>query len=407
MRLNTPPVRRAVALAVAMLLASASMAAGAPTDTSGTPAPDTVTAPTAPKPAPSAIPVPVDPRVEAFREELARRQARLAEFQAQLDVLDRELAIATEAYNLANEQLSATQERLSVTTQDLGAAQSALDEQSRILANRVEAMYRDGELNVADILLSSKSIPDFFERIQFITTIAAADAGVAGDLKAQRDQISGQELDLREAEIQARALEFALKARRIEIELRIAERESMLASAEADLAALLGSEAAARSADERALWREILSGAGRAGVVVEPGSPVETALAYHGVPYVWGGASPAGFDCSGLVMYVMKQHGVNLPHYSGSQYLLGTKVQPGDLKPGDAVFFGSPVYHVGLYVGGGYFVQAPRTGDFVKVSKLADRKDFVGARRYAWQPRVGLPRGVSATSLPAGVITAR
>jgi len=155
------------------------------------------------------------------------------------------------------------------------------------------------------------------------------------------------------------------------------------------IGALLDSQAADRRLAEAELLREVLSGANRAGIVVEPGSPVETALAYHGVPYLWGGATPSGFDCSGLILYVYKQHGVNLPHYSGAQFQLGEKISPAGLQPGDVVFFGSPVYHVGMYVGAGYFIHAPRTGDFVKLSKLADRKDYAGARRYDWSYRTG------------------
>ena len=132
----------------------------------------------------------------------------------------------------------------------------------------------------------------------------------------------------------------------------------------------------------------MLSGASKAGIVVEPGSPVETALAYHGVPYLWAGATPSGFDCSGLILYVYKQHGVTLPHYSGSQFLLGEKVAYADLQPGDVVFFGSPIHHVGMYIGGGYFLHAPRTGDFVKITKLADAQRL---RRRPPLP-VGVPR---------------
>ncbi|MRR12177.1 NlpC/P60 family protein, partial [bacterium] len=132
---------------------------------------------------------------------------------------------------------------------------------------------------------------------------------------------------------------------------------------------------------------QVLAGVNKAGIVVEPGSPVETALGYHGVPYLWGGETPSGFDCSGLVLYVFKQHGVSLPHYSGSQFQLGEKVAPADLQPGDVVFFGSPIYHVGMYVGGGYFIHAPRTGDFVKLSRLSERSDYAGARRYEWSLR--------------------
>src|SRR5207253_3759026 len=95
------------------------------------------------------------------------------------------------------------------------------------------------------------------------------------------------------------------------------------------------------------------------------------ALHYLGVPYVWGGASPAGFDCSGLVMYVYAQVGVALPHYAAAQYALGTPVSPDQLQPGDLVFFDG-LDHVGIYIGGGQFVHAPHTGDVVKISSLAE-----------------------------------
>ena len=169
----------------------------------------------------------------------------------------------------------------------------------------------------------------------------------------------------------------------------------MLAEAQADLLELLDQEAARRSVEEADLLRSILSGANAAGIEVTPGSPVETALAYHGIPYLWGGETPAGFDCSGLVLYVFRQHGVELPHYSGSQFLLGDKVVPAALQPGDVVFFGSPIHHVGIYIGGGYYIHAPRTGDFIKISPLAKRRDYAGARRYDWVPRVLPPKGVS------------
>ena len=150
----------------------------------------------------------------------------------------------------------------------------------------------------------------------------------------------------------------------------------MLTGAQIDLLTFLDEEAARRRVEQEALMDAILSGASDIGITVVPDGPVETALAYHGIPYLWGGESPAGFDCSGLVKYVFAQHGVTLPHYSGSQFLMGDRVLPQDLMPGDVVFFGTPVHHVGIYVGAGYFIHAPRTGEFVKVSPLIDRSDY-------------------------------
>jgi cell wall-associated NlpC family hydrolase len=112
------------------------------------------------------------------------------------------------------------------------------------------------------------------------------------------------------------------------------------------------------------------------------------ALRYLGIPYVWAGASPAvGFDCSGLVMFVYGQLGVQLTHYSGAQWHEGAPVALGELEPGDLVFFypsSRGPQHVGMYIGNGEFVHAPHRGDVVKISSLADpsyRLVYAGAVR--------------------------
>ena len=113
------------------------------------------------------------------------------------------------------------------------------------------------------------------------------------------------------------------------------------------------------------------------------GGVVGVAMRYLGTPYVWGGSSPGGFDCSGFVAYVFGQVGVSLPHYSGAQYGYGTAVPRDQLQPGDLVFFDG-LGHVGIYIGGGQFIHAPHTGDVVKISSLGESwyaSTYVGARR--------------------------
>jgi cell wall-associated NlpC family hydrolase len=124
-----------------------------------------------------------------------------------------------------------------------------------------------------------------------------------------------------------------------------------------------------------------------------PGSPiglqaVTIAERFLGVPYVWAGASPSGFDCSGLTMYVYGLLGIHLTHFTGSQIYEGRPVPPDQLMPGDLVFFhpdanGVP-HHEGMYIGNGQFIQAPHTGDVVKISSLYETAyalSYVGAVR--------------------------
>ena len=98
---------------------------------------------------------------------------------------------------------------------------------------------------------------------------------------------------------------------------------------------------------------------------------IDLAQQHLGVPYVWGGESPSGFDCSGLIQYVYKQLGVSLPRVSADQARAGQRVAGlAEAVPGDLVAFGDPVDHIGIYAGNGMMVVAPKTGDVVKVQEI-------------------------------------
>ena len=108
---------------------------------------------------------------------------------------------------------------------------------------------------------------------------------------------------------------------------------------------------------------------------------VRIAAGELGVPYRYGGDSPSGFDCSGLVAYVYGRLGIRLPHNAAAQYAYGRAVERSHLRPGDLVFFHG-LGHVGVYIGRGRIIHAPQSGEVVEIQSLASRSGSVeGARR--------------------------
>jgi cell wall-associated NlpC family hydrolase len=188
-------------------------------------------------------------------------------------------------------------------------------------------------------------------------------------------------------------------AQRASIQSQLAERQALYSSIKDQIAELEAAERARQArlaAQAKAAAKQQQSAPAPAPAPSSPSggssapppathsSVVSIALQYLGVPYVWGGASPSGFDCSGLTMYAYAKVGVYLPHNAAMQYGMGTPVSRSQLAPGDLVFF-SGLSHVGMYIGGGRFVHAPHTGDVVKISSLSEywyAATYVGARRY-------------------------
>ncbi|OJG80234.1 hypothetical protein RV10_GL004885 [Enterococcus pallens] len=96
-----------------------------------------------------------------------------------------------------------------------------------------------------------------------------------------------------------------------------------------------------------------------------------SAKKYLGVPYVWGGTTPNGFDCSGLMQWVFAENGIGIPRVSQAQQAAVKEIPINEVQPGDLVFWGRPAHHVALYIGDGYFIQAPQPGDVVKITHVS------------------------------------
>lgn len=195
-----------------------------------------------------------------------------------------------------------------------------------------------------------------------------------GDLEKLSVSAAGDRVDV---EVSVRAPSLVLGR------LGVGPRKAGASSAaEVDFGALLSSNRIWYTADPAVLSR-IKGGLARVRGGDFGGASTMVALlalSHLGKPYVWGATGPNAFDCSGLVCYVYAQLGVSLPRVTFSQVRTGREVRAGELAPGDLVFFRHNA-HVGIYLGGGWFIHAPHTGDVVRISALGARSDLSACRR--------------------------
>jgi peptidoglycan DL-endopeptidase CwlO len=328
---------------------------------------------------------------------------------AQIQSLDGSLEHAIEAYNLANDKLKAIRGDLRQNRVDLTIAQHNLKRAQKALAARVIAIYTADESDsTLDVLVGSNSLEELIDGLEAVSSVSTQDTQVLANVKSFRAQVKQRRAELKRAKARQAELVAERAANKASIESQLAERRSLLSSikneivriqaAERRRQAELARQARARAAAPQPLMPTLTPSAAPTDAA-DPSAPSEPsplpaappsryggvvgiAMGYLGVPYVYGGASPSGFDCSGFIMYVFAQVGVSLPHNAAAQYGYGTPVDRSQLQPGDLVFFNG-LGHAGIYVGGGSFIHSPHTGDVVKISSMTGwyASTYVGARR--------------------------
>jgi cell wall-associated NlpC family hydrolase len=337
---------------------------------------------------------------------VASKRAQAQSVMTQIQSLDGSLEHAIEAYNLANHKLDAIRGDLKENRVDLTIAEHNLKGAQKALAARVVALYTADESDsTLDVLVGSKSLEELVDGLEAVSSVSKQDTQVLANVKTFRSQVKQRRAELKRAKARQAQLVAERAAHKASIESQLAERRSLLSSIKNEIAQIQAAErrrqaelerqARARAAAPPPLMPTLTPSAQSA----EPAAPsapsplpaappsryggvVGIAMGYLGVPYVYGGASPSGFDCSGFVMYVFGQIGVSLPHNAAAQYGSGTPVDRSQLQPGDLVFFNG-LGHVGIYVGGGSFIHSPHTGDVVKISSMTGwyASTYVGARR--------------------------
>lgn len=362
----------------------------------------------------------------------AQRQRETAVY-AQVSAINARLDGVVQAWDGARVELASVDTALRANEAQLRVARSNLAAAQTRIEQRLVQLYISPNPDSVEVLAGSTSISDLIDRLEAVHVLTAQDGTIGQQAQRFQQQVSRRETLLRRQRRQRAQTLARLDTRRRTIARDLANEQRLLATIHQSIQTLEAQQAArarrraalaqARVAQRVALARQEASAAALAQAPnpfqADPGDPpteptasspaapapagvpapaapplvpapaptthadaASIAARYLGVPYVWGGESPAGFDCSGLVSYVYAQLGVSLPHYTVSQWNATVPIATTDLQPGDLVFFDG-LGHVGIYIGADQFIHAPHTGTVVQITSLSGywAAHLDGARR--------------------------
>jgi peptidoglycan DL-endopeptidase CwlO len=344
----------------------------------------------------------------ARADQIESKQAEARAVEAHVNQLNAQVDSAVNAYNEANVQLRRANTRVVQNAALLKVARTNLKAARHQLAKLLVAGYKGQAPQVEVYVLGATSISNLVDRIDFVARTDNGQKDILNQIHTSERAIAAHQKALVADRAAARHLVRTRTAQRRHIQSLLSAQQSYLASIKSDIANLIkqrqaAERAAARRAAAAAAAQQAAqqaatpkgggatttqtgntgggggtdTGGGGGGTVTIPpaGSLGEKAVQIAeqeiGVPYVWGGSTPAGFDCSGLTMWVYAQLGIHLDHYTGSQWNEGVHVPRDQLQPGDLVFFEPTLGHVGMYIGNGAFIHAPHTGTTVQISSLS------------------------------------
>ena len=326
----------------------------------------------------------------------------------------RDLEVLTENFNEARERLKATERAAHRAADELEAARAALGRARDRVRVVARSAYTGNQLEPLQAMLTSNSPDDLLDRVGTLHAIAEHNDGVLGgaeeathaanraqaqaekvaaDAQRQYDRVGAQKKDL-DAQIAVfkaaydRLHAAEERASRAAAERRARDRAAAARAAAAARPAYAAPHHAAPAPAAPAPAAQAAPAPAAPPAVVAGGSAaaqtaVRTALAQVGDPYVWGAAGPNAFDCSGLMQYAYAAAGISLPHSSAMQSTMGVPVSRSELRPGDLIFFYSPVSHVGMYIGNGQMVHASTSGQPVKIASVDYMPSYHSARRIA------------------------
>ena len=315
---------------------------------------------------------------------VAQAAPTLAQIQAQVRQLQEDAASAAEGAQGAKVQLATLTKTLNGVKQEAAAQGATVAALKKSLGTIAIEQYKAGGLSQGLELLFSANPELYLSSAGSLESITRAKSTQLRKFEAAQQRLNATTLTVNDKLALVKAAEKRFIQKSAQAKAKLVSAEKILAklkkSDRARLAALAAAEDDAYQKSSKAYASSAGKISGRAGVAVK------YALKQIGDRYVFGAAGMTVWDCSGLTMRAYQAAGVSLPHYSAAQSRYGKRVSYSSARPGDLLFYGQPISHVAIYLGGGKMVHAPRPGSRVRVESNAvtamGRKKLVAVRRF-------------------------
>jgi cell wall-associated NlpC family hydrolase len=309
-----------------------------------------------------------------------------AQVKAKVDRLHHEAEEATEKYNGAKEKTDQAQQALDRLHDEAARKTERLNASRNALGSIATAQYRSGGIDPAVQLALSSSPDNYLDRAAAVERAGSRQAGTVAGIQHQLRGIDQVRARAEEKVAELKADQAAVRKHKSTVRKKLREAERLLDRLTAEQRAQVLAQDGHSTDGHVAVTRADRSTVHGPVSAQAPNARAARAVSYAygalGKPYVWGATGPDSFDCSGLTQAAWKAAGVSLPRTTYTQINAGQRIPRSQLAPGDLVFFYSGVSHVGLYVGGGQMIHAPRPGAPIRVAPV-DQMPFAGATRPA------------------------
>jgi len=297
--------------------------------------------------------------VPAFAEPT---ELSLEQVEQNIQECDSKIEYNMDKLNKYKEQIIEKENDIKDNQNQLILAEKNVEEKDKQLSERLKGMQLNGGLDTTpmqylDVLFSSGDFLGAVKKAYLISQICTSDKNLILEAKESKQKLTEVKENIEKESIELQKNKDDVEKQIKELE---DEKEKLLKYVQEN------SEVLSSSTDS------IIPVTLPSDISDKAKAVIEESEKYLRVPYLWGGESPTGFDCSGLMQYAFKSQGINIPRVSEDQQRASTTINMAEIKPGDLVFNkASDSTHVGMYIGNDMYIQAPHTGDVIKISKLS------------------------------------